>query len=164
MTIDHGLHEHRHDPTLEGRVSRLEETTSNLLSSTSKIESMVETLVSSHQGTQQRLNRPWQWGVVIAGFVALITMAGLFNQTLALTVEPMKENIDQIHESALRYRESTDEVLTMLASNQNQLHERVSSVATDIKWMEKLEARTHFHMEKNEHSIVDHRIQNGDAH
>jgi hypothetical protein len=92
-------------PQLERRVTRLEEGQAQLLSVTARIESMVESLAVNQKGAIDRINRPWQWGAVIAAFAAIVATAGIFATVLALTVDPIRENIEHLQQDHNEFHE-----------------------------------------------------------
>jgi hypothetical protein len=83
---------------LETRVTRLEEGQATLLAATARIESMVENLAGGQKGVYERMNRPWQWGAVVAGFVAILSLAGIFGTVLNLSLAPIADYITDIRE------------------------------------------------------------------
>lgn len=153
-----------HHNMLEQRVTKLEEGQTRLLSSTARIESLVESLSNGQKGVYNRMNRPWQWGVVIAAFAAMITLSTLFNQTLNLTVTPIAESVLALEEVVLNDRET---YLATLMKNSDGVEEiRIASAvnAESIRWLGILEQRGHRHTETLERESEAHRFQNGDAH
>lgn len=84
-----------HDMTeqLEKRVSRLEESTTELLGSVARIESMVGSLTQSHGDVSRRINRPWQWGVVASAFIAIVMLYEMTNRHTDMAIAPVNLNI-----------------------------------------------------------------------
>jgi hypothetical protein len=156
--------EMEHHQMLEQRVTRLEEGQTQLLSTTARIESLVENLSNGQKGVYNRMNRPWQWGVVIAAFAAMITLATLFNQTLTLTVEPITESVARLEEVMLKQQETVAESL-LLHEEEITRNSMTSAVnAESMRWLETLEARGHRHIETLERESERHMLQNGEAH
>lgn len=85
--------ENGHSRQLEARVNRLEEGQTELLSAVARIESMVESLASTQQGVSTRINRPWQWGVVVAAFVAVVAVYEMTLRHTDMALAPLNLNI-----------------------------------------------------------------------
>jgi hypothetical protein len=83
---------------LESRVTRLEEGQIQLLAGMARVESMVESLAGGQKGVFERINRPWQWGAVVAAFVAILSLAGIFGTILNLSLSPIADHIQDVRE------------------------------------------------------------------
>ena len=133
---------------LDRRVTRLEETQASLLRSVSRIESMVENLSVGQRGVWDRMNRPWQWGVVVAAVLGLLGLyqAGVQHTTLAL--EPVRLSVStvQAQVSDLVTARYDDEQQRKAAHAD--IHEHLATIREhdaqrdrDIQWLKMLEQR-----------------------
>ena len=97
----------------------------------------VRTLVDNQRGMFSRMNRP-QGPLLAAGLAIAVSVIGVLATFIQLTVTPIKEELVRIHEADLRYRQSTDDVLTMLADNQSHNQADVAVSREAQRWIEKM--------------------------
>lgn len=130
-----------HIGKLENRVTRLEEGQQTLIAGMSRIETIAGQLVENQRGVFGRLNKPWQWSVVVAIFAALFSLSGGFATAMVLVIDPIKASIariqedDQISDARNRamHEKMTDEI------HQNEIASAVNAEA--LRWVEKVEER-----------------------
>ena len=75
------------------KINRVVEGLGALSGTVSKLSANVETMMESQRGVYSRINRPWQWGVVVAGFTALLSLAIIMTTVMTLTVNPIKDSM-----------------------------------------------------------------------
>ena len=102
----------------------------------SSLSADVRTLVENQRGMFSRMNRP-QGPIIFAGLAIAVSAIGVLATFIALTVSPIKDELIRLNASELRYRESTDNVLTMLADNQNELHSLSAKRTETDRWLER---------------------------
>lgn len=115
---------------LETRVTRLEEGQATLLAATARIESMVENLAGGQKGVYDRMNRPWQWGAVVAAFVAIMSLAGVFGTILNLAISPLEQALLRHHEDDKQFDDRLNAVEAQAAVGER-----------DRYWLEKMTSR-----------------------
>ena len=130
-----------HFGKLESRVTELEKGQQTLIAVTTRIETMASQLMDNQKGVFGRLNRPWQWSVVVAIFAGLFTLVGGMSTALVLVVDPIKSTIADIQqndkEADDRNRAYHDKII-------DESHDNAVQIAVNkesIRWMEKLEER-----------------------
>lgn len=109
---------------------------SELTKNVSSLSADVRTLVDNQRGLFSRMNRP-QGPIIAAGLAIAVSAIGVLATFITLTVSPIKDEINRIHEADLRYRQSTDQVMTMIADNQTDIHSDVEVSREAQRWMEK---------------------------
>ena len=67
---------------LDARVTELEKGQQTLIAGMSRIETIASQLMDNQKGVFGRLNRPWQWSLVVAIFLGLFTISGGFATAL----------------------------------------------------------------------------------
>jgi 3-phenylpropionate/cinnamic acid dioxygenase small subunit len=137
-----------HQEQLERRVTRLEEGQAELLSTTSRIESIVENLASGQQGVFKRINRPWQWGIVVAAFVALVSVYEMNNRHTDMSLRPLdlhittlQNGINHLEEQLVADEERQREIHTMLNRQMVDLTTRLGRQEEAMANMKMLEDR-----------------------
>lgn len=134
MTNEHDFTESK----FERRVSRLEEGQHQLIGTLSRVESIVETLASNQKAVTGRINRPWQWGAVVAGFVAIMSMAGVFATVLSLSITPIQAGLTHIEETALVDQASNKQQHHLYESRLNSVEAAAATYAEALRWNEKM--------------------------
>ena len=106
-----------------------------------KLTAHVETLIENQKGMFSRMNRPWQWGVVIAAFVAMFTVSGVFATILTLSLDPVKSNIQVLDLAHARDVERNLELHMWFRESIEEMREGDANMEARIQWLEKLEER-----------------------
>ena len=132
------------------KINSVVESVGSLSNVVHRMSANMETMLDNQKGMFNRINRPWQWGVVVAIFMAIFSMSAMFGTMATLIVGPLKESIshtDNVHaldverDLALHIwmRTSIDTNNEALAANQ-----------VDIDWLKKMESRANrrIHSEK----------------
>lgn len=101
----------------------------------------VRTLLENQKGMHSRINRPWQWGVVVAVFVALFSMSGLFATILTLSINPIKASLVHIEEGMLGDESRQREIHLMLTGEMISGKVQNAVSQESLRWIEKLESR-----------------------
>jgi hypothetical protein len=86
------------------KVDHVVDTLGGLSSGLSRLEALMETWIESQRSVTTRMNRPWQWGVVVAIFMLVFSMAGGFGVIANLIVTPMNKSITH-----LGYKQTSEE-------------------------------------------------------
>ena len=107
-----------------------------LAGSIERLEANIETLFKGMDRLSNYQQRPWQWGLVVSVFIGIFTLMGVFGTVLTLTVNPMKDEMARLSAAELRYRESTDEVLTMIADNVHDIQSDIEVAREAQRWLE----------------------------
>ena len=76
------------------KVDHVVDTVGQLSGVVSRMSAVVETVAENQKGMFTRLNRPWQWGVVVAGFMMVFSMSGMFGVMATLIVNPIVDSIN----------------------------------------------------------------------
>lgn len=113
----------------------------NVSQTVGKLSANVETLMDNQKGMFNRLNRPWQWGVVISVAIGLVSMSGMFATILTLTVNPIKDALAEtsVEHKADRSNQMDINIWQREAIEKNR--EDTIRNATDLDWIKKLEER-----------------------
>lgn len=130
-----------HIGKLENRVTKLEEGQQTLIAGMSRIETIASQLIDNQKGVFNRINRPWQWGVIVAVFAVLVSLASVGGTIITLIVTPIKETIADIQEEDTtmdnRNRNYHDAMT-------NEIHKNAIDAAVNreaLRWLEKVEER-----------------------
>ena len=118
----------------------------------SKLSANIETLMENQKGLYDRMNRPWQWGVIVAAFALMLSMAGLFATVLTLTVNPVREALHELAETSTRINQRNYEYhINQNSEHKADLKEMVlyreqqaaanARQAANIEWLRRLEER-----------------------
>ena len=134
------------------KANKLQEVVSNLSTNVGALTADVRTLVENQKSLFNRQNRPWQWGVVVAGFMAMFSMSGMFGVMASLIVTPIQDSIE--HQSAVHAKDllALSDVHARDVERNLELHMWMKTTLTevqiadakadtDIKWLMKLEDR-----------------------
>lgn len=123
------------------KVNRLADGLSMLSQDVGQLTANVKVLMDNQKGMFNRLNRPWQWGVVITGFVAMFSLAGMFATILTLTVNPIKDALVEISIEHKSDRSNQMEINMWQRESMEKNREDAIRNATDLAWLKKLEKR-----------------------
>lgn len=123
------------------KINALAEGLSVVSQSVSKLSANVEVLLENQKGLFNRMNRPWQWGVVIAAFVAMFTVSGVFATVLSLSLDPIKANMHTMTETHSRDVERNLELHMWFRNSIEEIREHDAEMDARIDWLEKLEKR-----------------------
>jgi hypothetical protein len=129
------------------KINEIVHSVGTLSGSVNRLTANMETMMDNQKGMFNRMNRPWQWGVVVAGFMMMLSMAAMFGTMATLIITPIERSIthaEVLHaedvERNLRlhmwFRETIAEMQVGDAQNE-----------TDIEWLmlmeERVNSRTH---------------------
>jgi hypothetical protein len=123
-----------------------------LSSEVATISANVQTLLNNQNIFTERLNRPWQWGVVVAALLGLVSVFGAFATLLNLTVQPMKANLAEVSMTSKERHQVQEMKLHEQRENQLQINmwmreymeaSKEIMIRNDerLKWLEMLEDR-----------------------
>jgi predicted transposase YbfD/YdcC len=113
-----------------------------------RVESMVENLSSSQRGVFDRMNRPWQWGVVVAAVLGMVTLYQMGVQHTAMALAPIHLSVTNLqnemaavigsrYTDELQRKEVHDDIYAHLAN----IRVEDESQKQDIAWLKELEKR-----------------------
>lgn len=100
------------------------------------ISANVQTLLNNHSALTARVNRPWQWGVVVSCFAGLFTMSAVFATVLGLSLSPMKDEMRAIGSNLLREEERNQSIHQMFYGDIVSNKERASESEESRRWLE----------------------------
>lgn len=106
-----------------------------------RMSASVEALTENQKGMFSRMNRPWQWGVVMAVFMALFSMAGMFGIMANLIVSPITDVIAAIQTD--HDRDVSRDLTLHMWFRETIANMQVSDAKADaeIEWLGKMEER-----------------------
>jgi hypothetical protein len=113
----------------------------DIASSVSKLTATVEGLTEGQRGMFSRMNRPWQWGVVLAAFMALASFSAMFGTVLTLSLNPIRDNLTHMEANHLRMEEKELALHMMLKEDIENNQIEIARLQEGNRWMEKLEER-----------------------
>ena len=123
------------------RFNQLADVVANLSVNVGTLSSDVKALVANQREVFNRINRPWQWGVVIAAFVAMFTVSGVFATVLTLSLDPVKANLQILTDTHARDVERNLDLHMWFRESIEEMRESDSDMEARIAWLEKLEER-----------------------
>ena len=106
-----------------------------------KLTANVEILIDNQKGMFSRMNRPWQWGVVVAAFAAMFTVSGVFATVLTLSLDPVKKQVDRMYDVGNREVERNLDLHMWFRESIEEIREQDANMQARIEWLEKLEQR-----------------------
>ena len=106
-----------------------------------QLSSDVRTLVDNQKGMFNRINRPWQWGVVVAAFVALFTVSGVFATVLNLTISPINASLAEVNAEAKSNRTNQMEINMWLRDSIENIRVDNAEFDARVVHLEKMEER-----------------------
>lgn len=106
-----------------------------------KLTAHVETLIENQKGMFSRMNRPWQWSVVVAAFVGMFTVSGVFATVLTLSLDPVKANLEAVQQTHARDVERNLDLHMWFRESIEEMREGDADMEARIQWLEKLEER-----------------------
>lgn len=115
-------------------VRTLATTVNELTGTVSALASKVDAISKNQSGMFERMNRPWQWSVVVAIMIGMITMMGAFATILNLTVKPIENNMAQNHEYQRRFRDSVDADLQQIIDHQTNQASSIAVLEEAGRW------------------------------
>ena len=105
------------------------------------ISANVQTLLNNQTTISERMNRPWQWGVVVAVFLGIFSMAGAFATVLNLSRTPIKSQLSQQHEH-------TERINSYFEERMNNVEALAAVSSNDREWLEKVSDYNREHIDK----------------
>ena len=114
---------------------------SQLSSEVATISANVQTLLNNQSSLSERMNRPWQWGVVVAVFLALFSISGAFATVLTLTVNPIKDSVTHAANEHKAERENQLKINMWMREYMENNRNDITSNKETLRLLEKLEAR-----------------------
>jgi len=106
-----------------------------------RMSASVEALTDNQKGMFTRLNRPWQWGVVMAGFMAMFSMAAMFGTMATLIVGPIHDNMEHQAELHQADVERNLELHMWFRETIAHLERENASSVKDREWLRLMEQR-----------------------
>ena len=107
----------------------------------SKLSANMDTLIDNQKGMFNRLNRPWQWGVVVAGFMMMFSMAAMFGTMATLIITPIEKNLTHLQEMQASEEAKYLELHMWFRDKLEDGAVADAKQDTNIAWMMKMEER-----------------------
>lgn len=131
------------------KVDHLADTVGVLIGTVGKLSANVETWIETQKSMSHRMNRPWQWGVVVAGFMAMFSMSAMFATMATLIVNPIQRNIAHLEATHATTEERNLELHMWFKETVTEMQINDAKAETDIKWLEKLQGITNERLHKS---------------
>ena len=117
------------------KINTLADGLSQVNQSVGRLTANVETLIDNQKGMFNKINRPTQWGVLVAA-------AALVAIILGLVTGPMKEEIRDIEASSRLETNRNIELHIMFNRRLGEQIKLSTANETNIQWLAKIEDRT----------------------
>jgi len=106
-----------------------------------RMSAVVESVAENQKATFSRLNRPWQWGVVISVFMALFSMAAMFSVVASLIVGPINAGQARAERTHARDVERNLELHMWFRETIAGMQVGDAEAKANIAWLLKMEER-----------------------
>ena len=116
------------------KINTLADGLSKVNQSVGRLTANVETLIENQKGMFNRINRPTQWGTLVAA-------AALVAIILGLVTGPMKEEIDNLETKVILETERNIELHIMFNNRLGEQIKTSTANETNIQWIMKMEDR-----------------------
>ena len=123
------------------KINSIVETVSTLSGVVNRMSASVEALTENQRGMFSRMNRPWQWGVVIAGFTAMLSMSAIMSIMLNLTIDPIKDSMRHVETQYQLDVARNLELHIWFKETQEEVQKDIARVRTHVEWLSKMEER-----------------------
>jgi hypothetical protein len=123
------------------KVDHVVDTMSQLGSGLSRLEALMESWIESQRGVTSRLNRPWQWGVVVAAFMVIFSMSGAFGVIANLIVTPIHATLDRVQIHSMSEEEKYLKLHMWFRDQLEAQAVKDAEMEIEIKWLKLMEER-----------------------
>jgi hypothetical protein len=106
-----------------------------------RLSANMETMMDNQKGMFNRMNRPWQWGVVVSIFMGMFAMSAMFATMATLIVGPMQKNQQHLEAAHARDVERNLTLHMWFRETLSEMQVGDAQNETDIEWMMKMEDR-----------------------
>jgi hypothetical protein len=106
-----------------------------------RLTANMETWIDTQKTMSHRINRPWQWGVVVSIFMGMFAMSAMFATMATLIVSPMNNTIATIQDTHSRDVERNLSLHMWFRETISEIQVSDAAAETDMKWMMKMEER-----------------------
>ena len=120
----------------------------NLSGEVRALTANMNTLMDNQKGMFNRMNRPWQWGVVVAAFIAMFSMAAMFGTMASLIVGPIHDNLVHLESVHARDVERNLALHMWFRDSLNVLEQDAAESKKDREWLSKMEERMNLRLHK----------------
>ena len=135
------------------KVDHLADTVGALIGTVGKLSANMETWIDTQKSMSHRMNRPWQWGVVLAAFMMVFSMSAMFATMATLIVRPINDNIAHMVNTHARDAERHLNQNVRLRATISEMQINNAKAEANIKWLTKLQDVTNerLHRAMTEH-------------
>ena len=123
------------------KINQITNIIGTLGSQVSKLSANMETLIDNQKGMFSRINRPWQWGVVVSIFMGLFAMSAMFATMATLIVGPIHNNLKQLEIIHSRDVERNLDLHIWFRETLANMQVSDAKEAANIAWLMKMEER-----------------------
>ena len=123
------------------KVDHVINTMGQLGSGLSRLEALMESWIETQRSVTTRINRPWQWGVVVSVFMGMFAMSAMFGTMATLVVTPIHTSISNQEIAHARDVERNLALHMWFRETISEIQVEAAKTQIDVEWMKLMEER-----------------------